>query len=317
MVAIVHHILKIEGPRVACGRPAPAAIGEVLRQVEFAAKESVRMGFRRSSRKPGRVPEWLRAAEDIRFVDLSGEGDATLLHFEAPKFGDVADEPYRQPTLFDQPPPQTDTAFDLLGDIIGDVAARLADSERFDLGLLQRFERFNAAFRRGVNSVAVLGDRLSSERPPCIDAKLAEDAASLHRETPAPQRVRICGKLDMIRDSDRVFNLILSAGERLRGVWTGGDTKQLADFFKASVVIGGTAVFRPSGRLLRVDAEAIDIAADNDVFFSTMPQPTRRAPDIRELSRKQKTRGGLSMIFGKWPGDETEAELLAALKEMG
>ena len=277
------------------------------------------MGFRHSSRRPGRIPTWLSAAEDVRFVEISRCNGGTLLHFEAPKFGEVADEPYRQPMLFDAPPPRTDTAFDLLGDIVADVAGRVADSERFDTGVLQRLEKFGSTvFKRGrgVSAITIRGGRLPVDRPPRIDLEVSEAAGSLYRETPAPKRVRVAGKLDMIRDSDRVFNLILGSGERLRGVWTGGDTAVLADFFKQAVVVGGTGVFRPSGALLRVDAEAIALAGPKDEFFSVMPQPTRRTPEIKELLRKQKARGGLAGIFGKWPGDETEEELLAALKEM-
>lgn len=318
MVMMVEHTLQIAGPRVADGKPAPAAVGNVLRQVEFVAKEAVRMGFRHSSRKPGRPPAWLNAAEDIRFVGVSaGNEGTTLLHFEAPKFGDVADDPYRQQDLFEVPPARTDTAFDLLGDILADIAARVRDSERYDIGLLHRFDRFGGTvFNHGVETIVLQGDRLPTVSPPRIDLQLAQTAASLYWETPAPKRVRVAGKLDMIRDSDRVFNLILDAGERLRGVWTGGDTSVLADYFKRNVVVGGTAVFRASGALLRVDADAMVLAGAKDNFFSVMPTPTPRKLDVPEMVRVRKSRGGIAAVIGKWPGEETEEELLAALKEM-
>lgn len=317
MVA-VEHTLRIEGPRVAGGKPSPSAVGDVLRQVDYAAREAVRMGFRHSSRKPGRVPAWLSAAEDIRFVGISaGDADSTLLHYEAPKFGDVADEPYREPSLFEIPPAQTDTAFDLLGDILDDIARRVADSERYDTYLLQRFERFGGTvFKRGVTGITLQGDRLQADRPPRIDPQLAQTAGALFRETPAPKRVRVAGKLDMIRDSDRVFNLILETSERLRAVWTGGDTSTLADYFKQSVVVGGLAVFRASGTLLRLDAEAMSLAGEKDSFFSTMPQPAPKKLDVPEMVRAKKGKGGIAAVFGKWPGEETEEELLIALKGM-
>lgn len=315
MIARTQHILRLEGPRVCSGKAGPAAVGGVLRQVEFAAKEAVRMAFRRSSRRPGRVPAWLSAAEDVKFVGLSpDEHGGTQLYFEAPKFGDVAEEPYREPTLFDPPPQQTDTAFDLLGDIIQDISLNVEDSERYDSGLLHRVGLLSgAALKRGINSIVLLGDRLSAASPPRINSALAQSAKHLYRETPAPKRVRIAGKLDMIRDSDRVFNLILDAGERLRAVWTGGDTAELADYFKKSIVISGTAVFRPSGTLLRVDAEAIAMAGAKDSFFSTMPKPAIRKPAVLRDRKKS----GLAEVFGKWPGNESEEELLQALKDMG
>ena len=317
-IKMVEHTLRIEGPRVLAGKPAPATLGNVLREVGFAAREAVRMGFTHSSRKPGRAPAWLIAAEDVRFVGVSPDNSgATRLHFEAPRFGEVADEPYRQPDLFEVPPAATDTAFDLLGDILNDISKRLVDSERYDIGLLKRFERFGGTvFNRGVDSITVQGNRIQIDCPPRIDIHLAETAALLHRETPAPRSVRVAGRLDMIRDSDRVFNLILDGGERLRGIWTGGDTAMLARYFKEYVVLGGVAVFRPSGLLLRVDAEAMALAETKDRFFSTMPQPASRTLDVPALVRGQKGKNGIPAVFGKWPGDESEEALLAALKEM-
>lgn len=316
MIARTHHILRLEGPRVSGGMTAPAAVGGVLRHMEFAAKEAVRMAFRHSSRKPGRVPAWLSAAEDVKFVGVSPDAlGGTQLHFEAPKFGDVADEPYREPTLFDPPPSVSDTAFDLLGDIIKDISSGVEDSEKFDVGLLHRIELLSGTvLKRGISSIVLLGDRLSPDSPPRINLELARQAKDLCRETPSPRKVRIAGKLDMIRDSDSVFNLILDTGERLRAVWTGGDTEKLADFFKQQIVIGGTAIFRPSGAVLRVDADAIDVAGAKDGFFSTMPQPSSRKIVTKQLKKRN---SGMAAIFGKWPGNESEEELLSALKDMG
>ncbi|MCF7734645.1 MAG: hypothetical protein K9N23_23380, partial [Akkermansiaceae bacterium] len=44
-------------------------------------------------------------------------------------------------------------------------------------------------------------------------------------------------------------------------------------FVDKDVVIEGLAVFRPSGRLLRIDADAIDAAGSRDWYFSTLPRP--------------------------------------------
>jgi hypothetical protein len=277
------------------------------------------MGFRHSSNSPGRIPTWLNAVSDIRLVDISVDrsSDATILTFEAPRFKDVAEELYREPKLFDTPPEQSDTAFNLFGDFIQDVASHVSDSERYDLGLLKRFERFGKDFKHGVDSIEIAGDRLSVNRPPKIDSSLTAAAASLHHEIPASKRVRVAGKLDMIRDSDKVFTLILDNGTPLRGIWTGGDADHLADFFGRQVVVNGTAVFRASKTLLRLDANAIELAGAKDSFFSKMPQPAQACLDVKDIFRKQKSRGGISALFGKWPGNETDEELLAALKEMG
>jgi hypothetical protein len=51
------------------------------------------------------------------------------------------------------------------------------------------------------------------------------------------------------------------------------------------------------------------------------PQPVRRRPlvrklDIAALHQPQGPDSGINAIIGKWPGDESEEEILALLEEL-
>jgi hypothetical protein len=267
---------------VASGRPDPEPVGSVLRRMKNLAIDSVGMGFRGSSRIRGRRPGWMRRASDVRFVGISaGTEESTLLHFLAPRFGDVADEVYRQGRLFSTIPRQNDTAFDIMGDIVTDVAKNLRDSDRFDVRVLQHLESFKEPlFQNGVDEIAITGGRLPPKRPPIINSTVADIATSLYRETPAPVRARVMGHLDMIRASDKVFTLNLKDGQRVRGIWLGATVTALKDHYDQDVVVNGMITFRPSGTVLRFDAEA------------------------------------MRAVFGKWPGDETDDEILRTLAEV-
>lgn len=312
-----NHILALKGPPGSGGRLPTAVAGSVLARIEKLIAGSVRMGFRHSSQPPGRPPEWLRKACDVRFCGMDSEGEeTTLLTFEAPRFGDVADEVYHQGQLFESPPSQDDTGFDLLGDMLDHVANRVVDSERFDSQLLERLRGFGRPMKRGIESIAVRGHRLRDRNPPKITKRITEIAMSLRETTPAESRVRVAGKLDMIRASDNVFELILDPGQRVRGVWVGGESSVLGDLWERQVVIDGSAVFRPSGSLLRVDAEGMKEASDGDRFFSKLPTPTHRRANLAGLRKSQTASTGANAVYGQWPGDESEEEILAALKEL-
>jgi hypothetical protein len=282
------------------------------------AVDSVGMGFRGSSRSRGRRPAWLRRASDVRFVGVSaGASDSTLLHFNAPRFGDVADEVYTQGQLFSSLPNQTDTAFDVMGDIINDIAKHLRDSDRFDIDVLQRLERFKEpVFHHGVEDISILGGRLSAEHPPTINAKLTDIASSLYQETPAPVRARLAGHLDMIRASDKVFSLILTNGTKVRGIWLGSTVAPLRQHLDQDIVINGTVTYRPSGAVLRFDAETVDAATSADRLFSKLPVAS--GPSLRKSHSLQPQSAALGMkaVFGKWPGDETDDEVLRTLAEV-
>jgi hypothetical protein len=46
------------------------------------------------------------------------------------------------------------------------------------------------------------------------------------------------------------------------------------------------------------------------------PQPLAEKIDLRDLDRPQGPHTGINAIIGRWPGDESEAEILAALDEL-
>lgn len=318
-MVMVHHELILRGPNVQAGHPRPESVAQVLRLVGPAVRESVSMRFRNTSVVPGRRPDWFRRAVDVRFVDLSGgSDDSTVLHFEAPRFGDVAEDLYKHKALFEDVwPKQEDTAFDLFADVLADIRNKAEDSLRFDTKLLRKVSVFKAyPSKKGVESIAISGDRFQ-EHPAILDEAVSLLAEELSHATPPPCRGRVTGKLDMIRDHDNVFKLMLGQTKMVRGVWTGQDMTTLQDLFGKDVAVEGEAVFRASGNLLRIDADAIRPATDADDYFRTLPLPVRRGTTLRPFLRPQTSNTGAAVAFGKWPGDESERELLAALEEMG
>ena len=316
---MIEHILSLRGPRVSGGRPTPEAIGRVLRLIGPVVRESVSMGFRNTSSLSGRRPEWFNRASDIRFVDMSrGPEDATLLHFEAPRFGDAAEDLYRQGELFKVRPSKEDTGFDLLGDVLTDIRGSDEDSLNFDARLLKQLAGFRGlSEKKGVDVVAISGHRWDSSNPPTLDADLAATAESMCSRTPPARRARIAGKLDMIRDHDNVFEMILEGNVTVHGLWTSGDMAALIGLFRQDVVVEGQAVFRVSGKLLRIEAEAVKAATEADDFFRRIPESAGQRLEKRSFLRLQTKGTGASVVHGRWPGDETEQEILAALKEMG
>lgn len=320
MMEMVEHTVTVRGPRVSAGRPCADAIGRILLFIEPVVRKSISMGFRNTSAVPGRRHAWFKAAGDIRFLGMSpGDGDATRLHFGAPRFGEAAEDLYKQHQLFKGLRPQeSETGFDLLGDVLDDIRGRVEDSLRFDPRLLKDIRKFSTyPSKRGIDSVAISGDRLPEDHPPTLDTDLCTIAESLCRMAPSSTRARVAGTLDMIRDHDNVFELILQDNTTVRGLWTGGEMRDLADLFERDVVVEGGAVFRPSGNLLRIEAEAIRPATDQDDFFRRIPEPTLPQAEQRSLLRPQKAGEGADAIYGKWPGEESEEDILAALKEMG
>ena len=71
---------------------------------------------------------------------------------------------YEQQELWPTKPAPEDTGFDLLGDVLTDVAAQNADSERFDRALLERIAGFKSALDDPFREMALAGRRYPPER---------------------------------------------------------------------------------------------------------------------------------------------------------
>jgi len=294
----------------------PGPFGTILREIPAAVGQSIRMAFEGRSSVKGKKPHWLTAAADIRFVGYGGDDD-TVMYFEAPRLGEAAEVLYRQQEMpFMTRPSPDDTGFDLLGDVLGDLGAENTDSERFDRPLLRQLRRFSDALSEAFNELQVAGHRFTQRSPATLNRNVIETARRFVSETPLPQRVRVAGNLDMIRASTQAFALKLENGEEVRGVLLGGDIGTLTGMFQQEVLVLGKAIYRASGRLLRIDAEEVSPASEQDRYFSAVPRPVRKTFDLRQVLREQEHKKGLSAIFGKWPGNETDEQIQEALKEL-
>jgi hypothetical protein len=89
--------------------------------------------------------------------------------------------------------------------------------------------------------------------------------------------------------------------------------EELRGLFTKRVVVAGLAQYRPSGRLLVIDAEHIGLATPGDALWeqSPAPRPVSSVPVAHLVSLDDST--GVAVLFGTWPGDECDEEFCAAL----
>ena len=319
-MSVVVHKVVLRSDQQFGGKLPLHHLGLLLAELPLAIRGCVSMAFRNRSHVRGRRPGWLDRAADVRFVDHQDHGEP-VLYFEAPPLGEAAPDVYAQQSLFpeaDDRPAAEDTAFDLLGDLLADVQQQNTDSIHFDRSLLRRITHFKQVFKRGpYTEVDFTSRRFSSEAPARFTPALVESAKVLLGRTPAPQRVRIVGQLDGLVASTQRFSVWLDSGEKVTGVFAEDQMDAMQALWRTRVLVLGRAIYRASGRLLNIDAEAVQPGDNEPSIFSRMPTPPGRKIDISKLRKPQGPKSGISAILGKWPGDETDEELEAALKELG
>ena len=298
-------------------RLPPSTFGKALVEIPSVVRCAISMAFRGRSSAKGKRPGWLTAASDIRFVGHDGT-DESVLQFEVPRLGEAADELY-QPAgeLWPTCPDANDTAGSTCGaDILADVDAKNEESDRFDPLLLRRLSSFKRVFDGTFQEMLITSRRYASAHPGRMNSHTIATAEQLYSNTPVPRRVRLAGLLDMIRASTQSFALRLDDGQEVRGALVAGQIEELAPLFRKRVLVLGKAVYRASGRLLRVDADEVLLSSEQDRFFSIVPPPTHMTLNLKDELRSQQSKMGLAAIIGKWPGDETDEEIEQALKEL-
>jgi len=286
--------------------------GRLLLGVAPAVRAVSLMAIQGRGVAKGRRPSWLHAVSDVRFRGASVNGGATFI-FDAPRLGDAAEQLFQQRDFWLTEYSPNDTGFDLLASALHDVQEENVDSNRFDQGVLRTFKAFQRVLSDRVSHISLDGEQITE--PVRFDRNTIRHVENLARTTPPEQRVRIVGELDMLKYSTSMFKLILDTGDRVRGVYE-GDIAQLSNKLRERVVVSGHAIFRPSGKLLRVDAERLEEDSSAPALWSHIPTPKRTSLEREQLWRPQGSSSGISAIMNRWPGDEDDEEVARQLERL-
>ncbi len=313
----VERSFRLEARSGLGAKPRPDLIGPVLTHLHDTLQDTVRMGFLHTSRARGRIPGSIKAAADVRYLGHRSEGDqVTVLRFEVAPFGEAAADLFAQAQLWEDGPRPEQTAFELLAAALDDVGTCRAESSRFDPGLLRRIGSYRRLFSSGGLSSIVLPD-VNLQRPGRLDAAVVQSARELADVTPQPRRVRVAGRLDLMGASQGVLKLHVAGGGIVTAIWEGEESlDQFAPLFNKDVVCEGLGVFRPSGTLLRIDANALAPASERDEFFRQAPVAAVRS----DVARGARLRSGEVPVYagflGSIPPEETDEEFADAVEAM-
>lgn len=297
-------------------RPPMEFCGAVFRGLSPILGSAVRMVIEGASVSMGAPPSWLRQAADVRVTGLSERDAATVFYVEAPPLGEAAKEVYRQDSLWETRPPESETAINVLARVLDDVARADAESARYDRQLLNRIMRMRRLFDDRVVSIRLPSGLSDEPLSTVITPQIVDNATRLADCTPRPRQIRLTGMLDMIRHSTRSFGLKLEDGTEVRGVLeTHEQTEGLKQFLGRKLLVLGKAVYRPSGKLLRVDAEGFGTGEGQPLLFAKLPPPrvSRPAPVRAKLPAYQRQ---VPAFFGTWPGEETDEDFERMLQEL-
>jgi hypothetical protein len=299
---------KLTGEDAKGVRVPAALLRDVVDAIVDAVQQSLRLRVDGRSRAGGAAPGWLERAGAF---DVEIRAGSTQLVLGAKTVSELVPERFAQSDMF-SPVDPSETCLDVFVEAIDDALGGKLDSEHYDDGLIETFTRFGQVFRHQIEKIEIVNGTTRS-----VDRDRIEGLKTLRRQIPPDQHAKVSGKLDLLRHSNRGFELHLESGEMVRGVVVeGGAFQSIGGLIGTTVVATGRATFRASGRVLRLEADSLVSGGQNTSVWSTAPRPLFAALDTRDLHRPQGARSGVAAILGQWPGDETDEEFVAAVNAL-
>ena len=291
--------------------------GDIFRRLAPMMGHSVRMAIEGTSATVGAQPMWLRKASDVRVIGFDENRGSTLLNLEAPPLGEAAKELYTQNAFWETRPSEQDTAVNVFARVMLEVRKANAESTLYDRQLLRRFGNLHSLFSHDVLAVHLPTTSNDTERTALLDEQVVQNAVQLSDHTPSSTQIRLTGKLDMIRYSTRSFGLVTDEGVEVRGVLDSQEqTDSLKAFLGRRVLVLGKAVYRPSGSLLRIDAAGVEQGDGQPLLFSRIPPARTSRPHLIRNRPADIQKRGVAAFFGTWPGEETDDDFEAMVKEL-
>jgi len=298
-------------------RVSATVLHEAFGALIEGARLATRFAVEGKSVRKGPRPAWLDLACHFEVTGL--KPDSAIIQLEArtlrevdpSRFGDGA-----QLSLFGEPDDRfgEQTAIDIFGRLIATILEGDRDDVVADRSLLDVCARFARVSGGGYDGISLEGLRGRTSRL-IVKSSDAPDIELLRDETPRPQAARVVGTLDTVSASRSDVVLVLKDGMHVPARMEEHNPEALRTLFGKEVVVSGMAYFRPSGRLLLLDVAALDEARAEDRVFQKAPV-ARKQKVVLEATGASDT-SGVAAFFGTWPGEETDAELLAALRALG
>jgi len=315
---VKQHTITLQGGPAGLRVPADVLV-ELVSALQEGALRAARFVVEGESVRKGPKPAWLDAVGRFDVTGLT-QGSA-VLQVEAPSLAEAMPERFgaaAQVALFADPSRSVDTsqsAIDFFGTVLTSALREDREGLLADRPLLEACARLARAPGRGFRSVT-LGGIAGAGEPVELSSADVDKIELLRDETPAPRAVRVTGTLDTISVTKTDVVLRLADGTAVAARVERHDPEELRGLFAKRVVVAGFAQYRPSGKLLVIDAEHIGLATEGDALWEQppAPRPVKTAP-VAQLQPQDET-SGVAAFFGTWPGEESDEELLAALSEI-
>lgn len=309
----VKYKLKIKGLKTPSGTISILALKDLADIIIENSERALRLAIEGTSLKKGHLPQWLKDAVDFNITNI--EKGSTILSIEAPQLGEVASEQISQQNLYKDLPHPSDTALTVWANSYFDATSEKLESDYYDKGVLNSLISFKDFINKHAKSVEIespIDKKVSRIK---IDDQHLERVQKLTASIPESRKVILSGIIDIIEHFAGRFKLNLENGEKIQGAIDKEflDLEVMRNYWGKKVTIKGIADFRPNGKIRFIKADLIKPFDNSEKLFQEYMVFHEPQKTVYKISRSLPEIAPLKEVWGKWPGEESIEEILAAL----
>jgi hypothetical protein len=156
----------------------------------------------------------------------------------------------------------------------------------YDSPLLYAFQRFRYVFSQGAALVHFMNGKGLQISPESVTA-----FKELEANLPPPTKIKVAGKLQAIRMSDRTFRLVTKNQDVIKGIVKPLIQKAAQSLLNQNVLVSGLAYFTSTGKILRIEADHVLMAGEAELAsygqlpsFPSVFEPIKPEPKPMDIS---------------------------------
>jgi hypothetical protein len=310
----IDYNLNIQGLKTKKGTISISALKEIMEALLKGSDKVLRLLIEGRSVIGGKNPEWLKKSLDFTISGI--KAGSTIIELEAPLLKKTIPEQLTQKKLWDdiESIKPDDTAVSLLSRSFADASAENMESNYFDVGVLDALLSFNPIIKKYAKELIITSNKRAKDNFR-ISSEQIEKIKKIKIETPKPQTIVISGFFNLIEHSNQRFQLIVEEDKKIDGIMDPSfvNIENMRELWGKRVTIKGKANYKPSGKIRNIEAQLIRPFESGDEILQKIPGAQRRFKFVDEFLLEKNANTALKKVWGKWPGDESIDDLLAAL----
>ncbi len=312
-VKVMNYEIKIENAIEKSGVIDVRRLTAILSGIIEIATGSIQIRLNGISFTKGRLPDYIDKTLAVKFTGI--EKGSTIIKLEAEQFEKTLTNfqlnAFTQDEISDM---LKQTPVSLFISSFKDALDTDSEKKMLDKPLLNRMEKFKKVFCSKDEKILISNEKKSKGL--VLTEETFDDIRKIEQETPESHKTILNGLVEKLEYSKRKVKIITKDGGVEAYLGEKLHTDQIKNYWGRNVTIEGIAFYRYGGKIGAVEIEKIFEPNSEDKYFSGKSSSLTAVQQVTEQLNKGKNKNALASLIGKWPGDETDEEFDALIKEL-